>query len=325
MLSCISNSESRTATKAIVALVGALLFYCALLEIVTRIGLDRISHNQNRVYADYRAAKSLTPSKSAGVPTLLLVGNSLLLQGVDRVMLKQQLASSYQVFLLPIENTQFEDWYFGLRRLFAEGSRPATVVVCLSTRQLISRTTNGEYFAHYLMRPQDLFAVKNEAQLDNTVTSNYFFAHWSRWLGTRAQIRNWLLQELMPNLTQLIGYFPGRIPPMPPSSEVVQRALPHLLALSDLCRHYNSTLLVLVPPIRDIRDASAEVQEAGARAGIPVVIPMRPSETTTEDFTDGFHLNPNGAARFTQRLVVTLQAFSSTKLIGANPVHPSIP
>jgi hypothetical protein len=301
-----SNSELRAATRAIAVLLTGLFLYCATLELVTRRGFSRVSRIQRRIFQDLNASRSLAPRVSNEPPVMLVVGNSLLLDGVDRASLKKELAPNYQVALLPIENTQFEDWYFGLRRLFAEGSRPSIVVVCLSTRQMMSRATDGEYFAYYLMQGRDLLAVKRESQLDNTMTSAYFFANHSDWLGSRAQIRNWLLQEIMPNLEHLIGFFPGKTPPMPAREQVVAGDLPHLLALDQLCKSNGARLVVLVPPTLNRDDASADVQDSAARERIPVLVPLHPTDVTPDDFHDGFHLNPRGAARFTHRLASEL-------------------
>jgi hypothetical protein len=301
-----SNSDLRAATRAIAVLLTGLLLYCAGLELVTRKGFSRVSRTQRRVTEDLTTAKSLAPRASNQQSTILVVGNSLLLDGVDRVSLKKDLAPSYDVALLPIENTQFEDWYFGLHRLFAEGSRPSIVVVCLSTRQMMSRATDGEYFSYYLMPSRDLLAVRRESQLDNTNTSSYFFANRSAWLGSRAQIRNWLLQEIMPNLERLIGFFPEKTPPMPPKEQVVAAALPHLRALNQLCISNAARLVVMVPPTLRHDDTSAEIQDSAAREDIPVLVPLRPSDVTPDEFHDGFHLNPRGAARFTHRLASDL-------------------
>jgi hypothetical protein len=301
-----SNSEARAATRAIVFLLAGLFLYSAALEVVTRRGFSRISRIQRRVHEDLSAAKSIAPSVLNDPRTMLVAGNSLLLDGVDRASLKKQLAPNYLVTLLPVENTQFEDWYFGLRRLFAERSRPSIVVLCLSTRQMMSGATDGEYFAYYLMQERDLLAVKKESQLDNTITSAYFFANRSEWLGSRAQIRNWLLQAIMPNLEHLIGFFPGKTPPMPPKEQVVASVLPHLLALDQLCKANGAHLVVLVPPTLSRDDASADVQESAGRQGILVLVPLRPDQVTPAEFHDGFHLNARGAARFTQRFASAL-------------------
>ena len=306
MLSSTSNSEPRDATRAIAVLLVGMLLYCATLEVVTRRGFSRVSRTQRRIYQDLNAAKSIAPAVSNASPTVLVVGNSLLLDGVDRASLKNELAPKYQLVLLPVENTQFEDWYFGLRRLFAEGSRPSIVVVCLSTRQMMSRATDGEYFAYYLMQGRDLLAVRRESQLDNTMASAYFFANRSDWLGSRAQIRNWLLQAIMPNLERLIGFFPAKTPPMPPSDQVVAAAIPHLLALDELCKSNGARLVILVPPTLRHDDASAEIQDSANGQGIPVLVPLRPSEVSPGEFSDGFHLNAQGAARFTQRFASAL-------------------
>jgi hypothetical protein len=248
---------------------------------------------------------------------MLVIGNSLLLEGVDRATLEKELASNYMVALLPIEGTHIEDWYFGLRRLFAEGARPYIVVLCLSTRQMMSRATDGEYFAYYLMQERDLLAVRKESQLDNTMTSAYFFSHFSMWLGSRWGIRNWLLLKIMPNLEHLVvvGYFFPNTPPMPPKEQVVAGVLPHLLALDLLCRANGAHLIAVIPPTLSRDDASAEVQDSAARHGIPVLVPLRYDDLTPDDFRDGFHMNVRGAERFTPRLALEL-------LQTLNPARP---
>jgi len=301
-----SSSDGRAASRAIAVLLTGLFLYSAALEVVTRRGFSRVSRTQRRIYEDLSAAKSIAPRAENDPPTMLVVGNSLLLDGVDRASLKKELAPNYLVAVLPIENTQFEDWYFGLRRLFAEGSRPSIVVVCLSSRQMMSRATDGEYFAYYLMQSRDLLAVKKESQLDNTMASAYFFASRSEWLGSRAQIRNWLLQATMPSSERLIRFFPGKAPSMPPQEQVVAGVLPHLLALDQLCKENGTRFVAVVPPVLSRDDASAGVQDSAARDAIPVLVPLRPADVTPEDFHDGFHLNPRGAARFTQRLASAL-------------------
>jgi len=287
-----------------VLLVG-LALYWASLEAAAHFGFSRVSRIQRRVSEDLAAARSLRP-QAGGSPSVLVVGNSLLLKGIDRDSLREAMAPSYAASVLPIENTQVLDWIFGSRRLFAEGSRPSVVVAVLGTRHMMSRATCGEYFAHLLMPVGDLFEVKREAQLSNTVTSDYFFAYYSEWLGSRSQIKNWLLNTVMPGLDRLVGYFTAPRPPFPPAKEVVAESLPHLIALDRACRDHGARLIVVVPPPNHNDDGSAEVQAAAARAGVTVLIPMRPDEVPPDEFEDGYHLNKKGAARFTSRLAAAL-------------------
>ena len=308
MPSSTSSSERRDATRAIAALLIGLSAYCLALDIGARAGFARVSRIQGRVARDLWTARALRPRASTGEPTMLIVGNSLLLHGVERESLTRRLAREYQVVLLPIENTQYEDWYFGLRRLFADGARPAIIGVALTTRQLMSSTTFGERFARLLMRPADLLEVKRASDLDNTTASAYFFANLSEWLGSRGEIRSWLFFKLIPGLEEVTALFPPKKADLPPSAQVAAAAMPHLQALDRLCREHGARLVVIVPPTLSEDGASAAVQAAAAGAGIAFVVPMRPGEISSGDFLDGFHLNPGGAARFTPRLGEALLA-----------------
>jgi hypothetical protein len=310
MPSSTSSSEIRVSTHALLVLLGILFLYCSGLEIVTRVGFTRVSRVQSRIRQDLNVAKCIPRRSSDGRPSMLLVGNSLLLEGVERASLKRELAPNYLVALLPIENTQFEDWHFGLRRLFAEGTRPSIVVLCLPTNHLISNTTDGEYFAYYLMQGRDLLALKKESQLDNTTMSGYFFANRSAWLGSRSEIRNWLILKVMPNLVHLIGYFPAK-PPLPPAKEeLLARIMPHLLKMDILCKANGARLVTVIPPTLSPNDGSADLRASAEGDGLLVLIPLRPKDVTPDDFRDGFHMNPRGARRFTSRLASMLQMLS---------------
>ena len=108
------------------------------------------------------------------------VGNSLLLHGIDRDSLRVLMGPNYQVVLYPIEGTTYLDWAYGLRRLFAEGSRPAVVVLCISTRHLLSDATDGEGFAHALMQLRDLRAGRARFSPEHDDGQCLFFRKYER-------------------------------------------------------------------------------------------------------------------------------------------------
>src|SRR6266852_5204836 len=224
----ISDSERRKATRAIAVLLTLLAACFGVLEIVTRIGFPRINHVWRTIQADHRTAVSLRPALAHESATMLIVGNSYLELGANRDNLQQEISPAYSVAYLPIQGTSYLDWYFGLRRLFAEGSRPAVVGVCLSTRDLISDATSGEPFAHSLMLERDILKVRVEGRLDNTTTSDYFFADFSSWMGHRGEIHNWLLRKSAPEINDLVPYFRPKNQPLPPTGDIVAKALPRL-------------------------------------------------------------------------------------------------
>jgi hypothetical protein len=289
-----------------IVLLGALFAYFCALEAVTRVAFPRINHVWRTIEADHVHAVSLRPDTPGKSLSMLIVGNSYLEVGVNRDSLQQEITPNFSLAYMPMSGTSYLDWYFGLRRLFAEGSRPAIVGVCLSTRDLLSDSTYGGSFANSLMLKRDIFKVKQESHLDNTAMTDYLFANSSSWMGHRGEIHNWLLRKTAPSINDLVPYFKPKSRPLPPTSEVLAKALPRLRLLNELCRENGVRFFLLIPPTRDVNDASNELQAAAAREGMLVVLPFQHAELPEDVFIDGAHLNPQGAALFTERLGPTL-------------------
>lgn len=287
-------------------LIALLILYCGTLEVVTRTKFTRISRVQRRIENDKRAALGLKQTASDGAKTFLLFGNSLLVHGVEPDKLHKEMAPRYYSAVLGIENTQYLDWYFGLRRFLAEGSRPSVIVLSLTTRQLISRGIDGEYFAYQMMQERDILRVKTAAHLDTTMTSNLFFANRSAWLGSRSMIRNWLLGELMPSVDQLTAYLPEKASQLPSDEVVIQQSLERLQAIQEVCRNYGARFIFVLPPVRGVSDLEGTLRTTAASAGITVLVPYRGGEMPAAYFSDGFHLNAQGAALYTERLGLEL-------------------
>lgn len=283
-------------------LLAAMLVYVCSLEVVTRLAFPRINHVWRIFQEDHLAAVSLHPSAAEKPATMLIVGNSYLEVGVNRDNLRNEIAPAFSIDYIPMSGTSYLDWYFGLRRLFAEGSRPSIVGVCLSTRDLISDATYGGSFAHALMLRPDLPRVKEESHLDTTTTSDYFFDSFSSWMGHRAEIHNWLLRKATPGINNLVPYLKPKNQPLPPSEAIVAKALPRLRELNELSQQYGARFFLLIPPTMDVQDASNEIQAAAAKEGILVLLPFQHAELPESAFLDGAHLNPQGAAIFTARL-----------------------
>ncbi|HVH72994.1 MAG TPA: hypothetical protein VNB49_18045, partial [Candidatus Dormibacteraeota bacterium] len=240
MPSSTSASEQQKATRALAVLLLAMFAYVGSLEIVTRLAFPRINHVWRILQADHLMAISLHRLAESKSATMLMVGNSYLEVGVNRENLQREIAPAYSIAYLPMSGTSYLDWYFGLRRLFAEGSRPAIVGVCLSTRDLMSDATYGESFAHALMLRSDLLRVKKESHLDHTETSDYFFDSLSSWMGHRDEIHNWLLRKAAPGFSKLVPYLKPQNRPLPPSDVIVAKALPRLRLLNELAQQYGA-------------------------------------------------------------------------------------
>ncbi|HVY07560.1 MAG TPA: hypothetical protein VHB46_16410 [Burkholderiales bacterium] len=291
-------------SHAIAALVIAIALYFAVLEAVTAIAFPKVSQGARRVHEDYVEAVTLGQAASGGQKTVLMLGNSLLVEGVDRNLLAGKLASTHVVKFFPIENTTYFDWYFGIRRLFARGAHPSVVVLCLSPNQLISNSVNGENFAYQLMNIRDILLVREGAHLDTTTTSSFVFANFSSWLGNRASIRNWMLEKWLPQAGVLVASFTRPTSPISgaQSSPGIARAMQRLAILKDLAERNNTRFYYLIPPL-SVKDPLADqILMSANKESIPVLAPYLPAELSRDNFSDGFHLNATGAASFTERL-----------------------
>jgi len=295
-----ASVHSRASDRSIWVILAGICLIGVTFEAIAVFGLHRMSRIEHRIDEEYRDVRALPAYSSADTPTMLLLGNSLLLEGVDLDSLRTSVAGKYDVHRLVIEQTEYLDLYYVLRKLFRSGSRPHDVVLCLSVPHLIADDNRGEFMARY-MDTVDVAALTRRKGMDATTTSNYFFAHWSDWYASRAEIRKFVLGTILPDardLATVLGYRPA---PKIPIAEIEAKGAPRLLELKELCDQYGSRLTILVPP--SLREDNVEsLVKVGDKLGVRVLVPERTSEANRSMFRDGVHLNPAGAQIFTTKL-----------------------
>ncbi len=275
--------------------------FCAGLELSERYAFPRIEAMDARLDTEHAQADELRPVPGEPVP-VLIVGNSLLKKGIIVSMLNQKLRPNYAVTRYVVEDTNYLDWYYGLHRLFREGARPKAVILVLNARQLVAPDIYGDFFAQVLMDRRDLLAVKRTTASDNTVASNLLFANLSRFYGLRAEVHKSFLLRLLPDFPRLAAKIRPPTPPLPPDKEIDREATQRLREISSLCAQYGAQFVLVVPPSITARDGSVAVRRAGSRIGVQVFVPFRPQELPANLYSDGFHLNYEGAQLFTQAL-----------------------
>jgi len=298
-----------SSSTGIIVLLAGLAVILLGFELGSPLVLQHLSRTERRVEGELQAAKTLRQLTADGRPTVLLAGNSLLLEGVQLDRLHDSLASEYEVSRLGIEQTHYLDWYFGLRRMLQEGSRPSLIVLSLATDQLASRFTLGEQFAHRQMSTQDLPLAIRETKLDRTTASTYLFAHWSNWLADKGVIRQRVLILLVPNFRQLAGRIADHGPHVNNPDVLVGTARQRLPELRGLAQSYGVKIVLLVPPALH-EDHSGEIQALGTQVGVPVWVLSSPGEFPRTLYVDGFHLNLQGSEIFTSRLAEKIREHS---------------
>jgi hypothetical protein len=236
---------------------------------------------------------------------VLFAGNSLLLEGVDFVDLKQRLAPNLEIHRTVFENTSYFDWFYGLHKLFKLGSQPDVVVLVLTVNQLVSNATNGDYSAKMLVDRHDLLRFANDVGADSNRLSILALDNISFFYGTRAEIRTWILGKLLPD-------FPTLTRELRPASNVQeQRYTTELLKtrlgnLRDLCNQNGAELVLVIPPTLNAPPTST-INDVAAQEDVRLIVPIRAEALAASDYSDGLHLNSVGALKFTPALAASLE------------------
>lgn len=301
------SRRQMSASTGVIALLAGLGATLLALEVASPVILTHFSRIERREQSEGRAAGSLRAFTADGRPTVLLLGNSLLIEGVQIDNLRDSLAAHCAISRFGIEQTQYLDWYFGIRRLLQEGSRPNVILLSLATDQFASSLTLGESLARRQMTAKDFPLLVGEAKLDKTTASSYLFAHWSNWLADKGFIRQDVLILLVPNFRELAQRIADHGPHISDPSVLLGRARQRLPELHDLAQAYGVQIVLLVPPTLR-QDHSRKVQEIGEKVGVPVWVLVQPGEFPRDLFRDGFHLNDRGSGIFTARLANQISA-----------------
>lgn len=295
-------------------------------EAIARLALDRASKMQQRVTLEYRSARQIGSDRHEGRTHVLVVGNSLLDEGVQFDRVRAALGDQCDARRLVVEQTSYFDWYYGIKALLDAGARPDIVVVVLSPSQWVRPDSRGDYTAHYLMQAADLRDAARDLGLNATQEASLVFARLSMFWGARAEIRNFVLIHLMPDLGRLMN-FSSYIDPTPiVDIEIEQNARARIERLNRILRAHGARLVILVPPVLDANDGAPGLTRAARPCGVPVIRPVTSGTFGKSLYRDtGFHLNPAGAAIFTEQFVRALQTELRSEASAPTPVATSGP
>lgn len=317
MLSSTSNSEIRVRLPRIKAspailLMASLAMLMGTFEVATRTVIERRSKVQRMVNKEYTEAihiRRAVGGNSSGPKQLLVVGNSLVDFGINFDQFKRGLPPEWQAHRFWIYNTGYSDWYFGLRRLFADGSRPDAVAIVFAGLNWYSNGIRGDYSSQYLFQTQDLLRISSEANLNRTETSSLLFARYSKFYALRSDIRKVLLNSILPDLPQMYTLFrPGSAPRFT-EQQLIPLVTERIIAYRSIVETYGSKLILIVPPVpHPGEEYQRAIRISAGNAGVRVVMPMSCSDVPLTDFLDDIHLAPEGAKLYTSQVVKALPA-----------------
>jgi hypothetical protein len=290
-----------------ILLLGTALVLLSATEGLSRLGFDRTSKVQRRQVSQRRTLLTIKDTPLTTTPHIAVLGNSLLLDGVNVPLLTEKLGGEAAPVPYFVLATEYYDWLFGLKRLFAEGLRPQSVVLGLSPNQFASPRSHGDYSAQYLFERSDLMEIARETHMDATTATEFFLSKVSKFYSTREITRSFILSQVLPGVSQLIQTKLANVhAPEVPETTLRTLAAERLKALNDLCRANGSQFVLVIPPT--YQNGAETIATVGQEFGIPVLVPVA-SGVLDQSFyqSDGFHLNDKGSQFFTMQLATELK------------------
>jgi hypothetical protein len=311
MRSSISSSDTSRShvrlDRFTIALLSTAVVLLALTEAVSVLRFDRTSKVQRRELLQRQELLSVRDSASSNDPHVAVLGNSLMLDGVDMPLLQSHLDASYVPVPYFVLATNYYDWLFGLKRLFADGMRPRYIVLGLSPNQFAATGIRGDYSARYLFRQGDLLRVVRLTHMDATTASGFLLSHYSQFYSTRETTRGFILSKVLPSVGELLHSRLGVFyDPEIPDAQLRPLAAQRLAEIDEVCRANGAHFVLVVPP--SYQKGAASIAQAGRDSRVTVLVPVKEGEFDASYYqSDGFHLNAKGSQIFTTRLATSLR------------------
>jgi hypothetical protein len=216
-----------------------------------------------------------------------------------------------------IEQTYLLDWQYGIRRLFADGSRPDVIAVVMGAVHVRPARIRGDYSAYYLFRTADLPEIAATLNYDLTKESSLYFARYSLFFAGRNNLRNFVLNKVDPSYSRFLHALATESAPKVDPAFIRSTAHERLNAMRRECDVNGAKLVFVIAPGSAPEEAAAVV--LGAReAGIECLVPSQGESFPPSLFEDGFHLNATGATKFTRLLAPELENVLGMSARGAS-------
>jgi len=305
MPSSISDSKSPALAYA-KALVGICAILIVAFELSSIYLLKHKSLTYQRISREYDDALKVRPSRPGDPPSVLLVGNSLLLHGIEMERFRSLTSTRMRLYPLLLEATGYHDWLYGLRRLFHDGARPQVVVVGIGVNYFLKDGVRPDYVPMLMVDTRDTLTLASDMHLDRTATADLLLSHASTFWDTRSAVRTQILSHVVPHLEELFAFLTPK-PGVPDGSEFEATAVSRLAKLRELCEANGAKLIFLVPPTLASEKAVVEIEQAAHTAGVDISVPIDPAGLSAKFYRpDGMHLNNDGAVLFTSALAKDL-------------------
>jgi hypothetical protein len=294
-------------------LIAGIVAICLATELLSGLLLDRGGLTEQRIRRQVATVQHLHHG-DARKRSILMVGNSLLLEALDEDSLKADLGSKFELAPFFIEATSYYDWYYGLRRIFSAGSGPDIVIVGLPAPTFLETQVRADYFSATLLNPKDILRVSRDVHYGRTEMTSLLLGAASRFWGHRGVIRTRALSAIFPNAA-LLARGLGRSPRAKMTDTEIDERLKsvapaRLDALAEMCRAHGAELVILLPPVSNGNDHLQTFSAIAYAAHAKVLLPVSSATFTARDFYDGLHLRNDLTGSFTHQTALAINSLT---------------
>ena len=286
--------------RVLVALVVALLG----LEAAARVFETRLSKDVAHLRSLAAEAERLRTAPAESLKVLIL-GNSLAREGLDRDLLRKGLEAQTGrravLAAMTPDASRIEEWLYGYRRHFDQsGAKPDLVLLCTGRAHLLDGLRDLDALAAFHVSWRDLPGFVVEQGLGVGEVCQAAAARVSRLFAHRRRVQPLLFYHAMPRYeatVNLIQASAQRVARNVVATESTRR----LAALLETCRAGGVRVVVVPVPLPEAYELPDAVRLASSTKGVTVL--GQPLRLPSEYYYDGYHLNRQGADEWTRMVV----------------------
>lgn len=290
------HTELRVLIALLIALLG--------LEAAARVFETRLSKDVAHLRSLPVEAARLRDAPADRLKVLIL-GNSLAREGLDRDLLKRgleaQTGRSVELAAMTPDGSRIEEWLYGYRRHFdLTGARPDLVLLCTGRAHLLDGQADLDALAAFHVSWQDLPGFVRDQGLGVEGICQAAAARLSRLFAHRRRVQPLLFYHAMPRYEATVNLIQATALGVARTSET-RESTRSLAALLKACRASGVRVLLLQVPLPDAYELPATITATADACGAAILGP--PPQMPLERFPDGYHMDRRGALLWTHQML----------------------
>lgn len=288
--------------------VLALVLLLGGMELGARLFEEKLSKDVKHIRSLPGVSAKLKAAP-AGAYKVLILGNSLSRDGLDQALLKVGIAKivgrEVELAAMYPDGSSISQWYYGYRRYFMENEvHPDLVILGTGRTHLLDGPLETDRLAAFYTSAGDLPALlKKSGDLEDI--SKALVARSSALFAHRGRVQPLVFYNSIPGYTETTQNLTVQRPTEGEGTVTTQRqeSCELFAKLLKTFQSQGSQVVVTAIPLPKPYALPGCVKQAAAGGEIKLIEEGSQLQLDAKLFPDGYHLNKEGAALFTQQLL----------------------